>query len=209
MSEAPPNPNSNQPPAPGAPGDSAPSRPDWLPEAHWDAESAAIKPEFGQHYAELATFHQTETQRQAELKARKPEDVKIEVKLPEGIELPNGPDGKPLKVTINESDPRIPMVRELALKHGWTQDQVNDLVAFDAIQQINAFKAEQARIAEETKKLGDKAPERRAAVDNWLKGLVEKQGITREEYEEARVVGATAAGVSLLEKLMAKVNGSV
>ena len=29
-------------------------RPEWLPEAHWDTQSGAIKAEFGQHYADLA-----------------------------------------------------------------------------------------------------------------------------------------------------------
>ena len=47
------------------------------------------------------------------------------------------------------------------------------------------------------------------AVDAWAKGLVGKNEITAEEYQEIRVIGSTAAGVSVLEKIIAKVNGAV
>lgn len=182
----------------------APTRPEWLPEAHWDATSNSMKPEFGAHYAEVATFHQTETEKRAALAARKPEDIKFEIKLPEGVKAPDGLDLK-----INPDDPRIPVLRELAIQNGWTQEQVDSLVALDAQQMLAGHAAEQTRIEAETKKLGPNAPARQGAITNWAKGLADKGEITAEEHEAIRFVAVDAAGISVLEKLMAKASGVV
>lgn len=187
--------------APAAP--AAATRPDWLPEAHWDAK-AGIKPEFGQHYTELATFQKTETEKAAALKARKAEDIKFEIKLPDTVKVPEG-----MELKIDAKDPRLPAIRDMALKHGWSQEQVNDLVAFDAMQKIADHKAESDRIVAEDKKLGEKVTERKDAVLSWAKGLKEKGDISAEEFEEIRLTGGSAAGVSLLEKLIAKASGAV
>jgi hypothetical protein len=203
-------PSSQTPPAspPAAPSGSAPppavSRPEWLPEAHWDPAANSIKPDFGTHYAELSTFHKTQTEAQAALAARKAEDIKIEVKLPDTIKVPDG-----LQVQINEKDPRVPVLRELALKRGWDQDTVNDLVAMDAQQQIAAHTAEQTRIAAEDAKLGANAKERKTAVDNWLKGMKDRNEITADEYEAVRVYAIDAPAVTALEKIIAKATGAV
>jgi hypothetical protein len=187
--------------------DAAPAagaRPEWLPEAHWDPTASTIKPEFGQHYAEVSTFYQTETEKRAALAARKPEDIKIEIKLPETVKVPDG-----MEIKIDESDPRVPIIREMAIKNGWDQDQINELVALDAQQKIAAHAAEQARVAAETAKLGDNAKDRIAAATNWAKGLRDKGDLTADEFEEIRMTATTAAGVSALEKLIAKSNGAV
>jgi hypothetical protein len=90
-----------------SPGSSENTRPAWLPEAHWDARGG-LKPEFGAHYRELTSFHKTETERQTALKARQPDDIKVEVKLPEGVKPPDG-----MQLKIDEKDPRIPALRDL------------------------------------------------------------------------------------------------
>jgi len=182
-------------PAPAA----APTRPEWLPEAHWDAASG-IKPEFGAHYTEIANAHKTFTEQQAALAARKPEDIKIEVKLPDTVKVPDG-----MNLKIDEKDPRVAALRTMALKNGWTQDHVNELVAFDAQQQIAGHTAEQARIGDEMKKLGANADDRLKAVSTWAKGITTDPA----ELGEIKILTATAAGVSLLERLMQKSNGSV
>lgn len=195
------------PVAPSAAPAAAPApvlRPEWLPEAHWDTAASTIKPEFGQHYSEVATFHKTETERQAALAARKPEDIKFEIKLPEAVKVPDGMD-----LRINESDPRVPVIREMALKRGWDQDTVNELVALDAQQQIAAHAAEQTRIAAADAKLGANANERKAAVGNWLKGMKDRNELSGEEYEAVRVYATDAETVTALEKIMAKASGSV
>jgi len=197
-------PPAGTPPAPGTPlAPPAVARPEWLPESHWDATANTIKPEFGTHYAELATFHKTETEKRAAIPA-KPEDYKIEVVLPPEVKPPPG-----VELKIDEKDPRIPLVREFAHKFGLPQEAVSALVTLDAQMKIAQHQETEAFAAAELKKLGDNAKARTDAVDAWAKGLVGKNEITAEEYQEIRVIGATAAGVSVLEKIMAKVNGVV
>jgi hypothetical protein len=180
------------------------SRPEWLPEAHWDPAANSMKPEFGTHYAELATYHKTQTEQQAALAARKPEDIKIEVKLPDTIKVPDG-----LQVQINEKDPRVPVLRELAIKNNLSQDVINSLVALDAQQQIAAHTAEQTRIAAADAKLGANAKERKDAVGNWLKGMKDRNELSGEEYEAVRVYAIDAEAVTALEKIIAKATGAV
>lgn len=201
---APQNPPGNPPPGDGGNPPSASQRPDWLPEDHWDATAGGMKAEFGAHYQELANFHKTQTEAQAALAARKPEDIKFEVKLPETVKVPDG-----FEVKIDQNDPRIPVLRDMAVKHGWTQETVDALVALDAQQKIEAHTAEMARVAEEDKKLGDNGTVRKQAVNAWLNGLRDRKEITEDEYTELRTTAAFAAGVTVLEKLIAKSNGSV
>jgi hypothetical protein len=182
----------------------AADRPEYLPEQFWDGDAKAVKPEFGAHYSELANFHKTTTEAQAALKARKPEDIKLELKLPDDVKLPDGMEAK-----IDEKDPRIPMLRQIAVERGLDQDTVNTLVALDAKMKIEAHNAEVARIAAEDQKLGANVKQRKDAVQNWAKGLLDKKEISQDEYDEIRMTGATAAGVTLLEKLIAKSNGTV
>jgi hypothetical protein len=215
MTEPTPNPTPTPAPAPAPPPAPAPSptpapppasvsRPEWLPEAHWDQTANTIKPEFGQHYAEVSTFYQTETEKRNALAARKPEDIKFEVKLPETVKVPEGMDLK-----INEADPRVPIIREMAIKRGWDQDTVNELVALDAQQQIAAHAAEQTRIAAADAKLGANANERKAAVGNWLKGMKDRNELSGEEYEAVKVYATDAETVTALEKIIAKASGSI
>ncbi|MCK1585481.1 hypothetical protein IVB03_39495 [Bradyrhizobium sp. 168] len=193
------------PSAPVAPGAAAaPARQEWLPETYWDPQAGTIKPEFGAHYAEVAAFHKAQTETQAALAARKPEDIKFEVKLPETVKVPDGMDLK-----INENDPRVPVIREMAIKRGWDQDTVNELVALDAQQQIAAHAAEQTRIAAEDQKLGANSKDRKAAVGNWLKGMKDRNEFSPDEYEAVRVYAVDAAAVTALEKIIAKAAGSV
>lgn len=186
------------------PAATTPARPEWLPESHWDVNASAIKPEFGAHYAEVSAFHKTETEKAAALAARKPEDIKFEIKLPDTVKVPDGMDLK-----INENDPRVPVLREIAVTHGLSQDVVNSLIAIDAQQQIAAHAAEQTRIAAEDTKLGANAKDRKTAVGNWLKGMKDRNELSADEYEAVRVYAVDAASVTALEKIMAKAAGTV
>jgi hypothetical protein len=207
MNEPAPSPSLTPAPAPSpapspepSPAPAATTRPEGLPESYFDPQTG-IKPEFGQHYAEIATAHKTFTEQQAALAARKPEDIKFELKLPDTVKLPEG-----LELKINPDDPRIPILRDLALKNGWSQDQVNDLVALDAQQVIASHAAEATRLSAEKQKLGANADDRIKAAASWVKGL---QGVSAEELAEVQILTATSAGVSLLEKLMSKASGAV
>ena len=189
-------------PPPAAP--VAAARPEWLPEAHWDPAASTIKPEFGAHYAEVTAFHKAETEKAAALAARKPEDIKFEIKLPDTIKVPDGMDLK-----INDNDPRVPVLRQLAVQHGLSQDVVNSLVALDAQMQIEGHAAEQARIAAEDQKLGATAKDRKAAVGNWLKGMKDRNELSADEFEAVKAYAIDAAAVTALEKSLAKAAGAV
>jgi hypothetical protein len=186
--------------APAGGGGVAPaSRPDWLPEAHWDA-TVGIKPEFGAHYTEL----KTQAEQRAALAARKPEDIKLELKLPETVKVPDGFEAK-----VDENDPRVPLIRDMALKNGWTQEQVNELVAMDAAQKIAEYNREIARVAEQDKLLGANGPARKEAISSWLKGLLDRKELTAGEFEALRLTGVDADGIAALEKIIAKASGAV
>lgn len=190
---------------PPADGQQTATRPEWLPESHWDGAANSIKlDDFGKHYAEISTAHKTYTEQQAALAARKPEDIKIEVKLPETVKVPEG-----LQIKIDEKDPRVAFVRGFALENGLSQEAVNKLVALDAQMQIEHHAAEIARVTAEDAKLGANAAQRKQAVGNWLKGLKDSSVFSADEYEAVRVYANDAASVSALEKIIAKANGSV
>lgn len=187
------------PPAPAAV-----ARPEWLPEDQWDTTSNAIKPEFGTHYNEVKSFYDTEQARKAAL-PQKPEDIKFdEIKLPEGVTAPDG-----MELKINADDPRIPVIRDMAIKRGWDQDTVNELVALDARMQIDAHNVEMQRVAAEDQKLGANAKDRKDAVGNWLRGLKDRNQLSADEYNAVRVYAIDAAAVTALEKIMAMASGSV
>ena len=189
------------PASPTAP--AADGRPEWLPEDHWDTATSAIKPEFGKHYAELKAAADADAVRKAQL-PQKPEDYKIEVKLPDTVKVPDG-----MELRINEKDPRVPVIRALAHEQGWTQETVNKLVALDAQMQIEQRTADLAKVAAEDAKLGANAKPRKEAVASFLKGMKDRGELSADEHEAVRVYATDAAAVTALEKLIAKANGSV
>jgi hypothetical protein len=140
----------------------------------------------------------------AALAARKPEDIKFEVKLPETVKVPDGMDLK-----INENDPRVPVLREMAIKRGWARTPSTSWSRSTRSSRSQMHAAEQTRIAAEDAKLGANAKDRKAAVGNWLKGMKDRNEISAEEYEAVRVYATDAATVTALEKIMAKAAGTV
>lgn len=129
------------------------------------------------------------------------EDYKLDIgKLPADVKLPDG-----MQLKIDDKDPRLPLARAFAREAGLDQNQFSRLLQLDALAKINAYHAETARLGEEMKKLGDKGQERLAAADRWLKTL----GLSDKEYAEMSMTATTAAGVTAIEKLMAKAAGSV
>jgi hypothetical protein len=176
----------------------APQPPQWLPPNYWDGATGAIKPEFGEHYAEAARGYE-DFQR---LSARRPDDIQITV--PKDLKAPAG-----FALRINEKDPRIPALRELALKNRMSQQEVDQLIALDARQKIEEHAADVAKTAEDEKKLGANAGARKSAVTAWLGALADRGDLDPAEYEELRMTAMTAGGVTALEKIIARVNGTV
>lgn len=191
-------------PAPDAPATGA--RPDWLPEPYWDAKAGALNTdEFGKHYATTAA----DAAKWGEWRAgvpEKPDGYKVELKLPDTVKVPEGVTFDPSK------DPRLPTLLAAAHSLGLPNSVVNQLVALDAQNEIaeitRSREAVAQRRAEDDKKLGDKAQERRTAAMTWADGLATK-GFTSGEVNEFKLMAATASGIATIEKLMARLNGNV
>jgi hypothetical protein len=208
MADPTPSPTPDPTPSPDPTPAPAAERPGWVPETFWDGEKKAIKEDFGQHYQELTKAQQAAAERQAALAARKPEDIKLDPEaLPSDLKMAAEKAG--LKIKIDENDPRIPFVRQIAVEHGLDQDVVNKLVAMDAKLKLDARTSEMERIAAEDKKLGPNVDARKKSVATWLDGLKTKGDLTAEEHEEVRWIATSAAGVTALEKIMAKATGTV
>jgi len=191
-------------PAFNSPAPATSSRPEWLPESSWDASANSVKVDSGLR----AVFERDSAARaaKAQLPAR-PDDYTIS--LPSDFTLPDGSGFAPEQLQINADDPRIPMVRAFAHKHGLSQAAVSELVALDAQMQIQNYNAETARLTDENKKLGDRAEDRVKAVAAWAEGMQERGEIGRDELDAVMGIATTAAGIVFLEKMIGKANGNI
>jgi hypothetical protein len=159
--------------------------------------------EFAKHYGEVTANAAKYAERLAGI-PEKPEAYKVELKFPDDVKLPEGINFDPSK------DPRLPVLLKTAHEMGLTNAELNRIVALDAQFALDNHAAETARVAEEHKKLGDNAKARIDAASNWLNGQTgDGKTFTAAEAEEIRFMAGSAAGVTALEKLMAKANGTV
>jgi hypothetical protein len=130
--------------------------------------------------------------------------AELKFELPPDFPMPDG-----MKITLDPKNPiRGPILADVAAferEAGFTQEQFSGLLVLDARMKIAEHTAAKAELANEKTKLGANAEARLAAVANWAKTL----GLSDAELDEVRLTGSTAAGVSLLEKVIAKANGSV
>ena len=145
----------------GGGGSSKPERPDWLPESIWDAEKGFKKEDFDALVASKA-------ERDA-AKAQVPEKadgyqakLPATFKLPEGFELPQG------ETVLDENDPRIASLREVAHQKGWSQSDFEDVIAYGIHQDIAEQQRMKEAVSAEREKLGSRAKERIQAVTTWL-----------------------------------------
>jgi capsid assembly protein len=175
-----------------------------LPETAWDTTTGVVKLDALQP---IVTAHQAELTRRSSL-PQKPDDYKIE--LPGDFKLEGV---KPEDIKIDEKDARIPLVRAFAHEFGLPQAAVSKLVALDTQVRVAAARAaeaaETARITEETKKLGANADDRLKAVGAWATGLKQRAEISDDEVAAIYQIATSAAGVTLLEKLITKSNGQI
>lgn len=172
-----PTPNGDTPPAPAPdPSDDTPpaaTRPDWVPETAWDADTNSLKlDELGTHVASIG----------------KDADVPAEV----AAYTPPAVEGVPAEVITG--DPVYQAMAKVAHQRGIGQAAFAGLVK-EHIEQTIA--AEEASATAEKAKLGDKADERLQVVSNWLGSK-----LSADEVASVRHLTVTAAGVQALEKLM-------
>jgi hypothetical protein len=192
-SSAPPTPSTPASPAPSAtaaPAADKPARPDWAPESYWDPEKSAVKPEFADHYKELATFKATEDSRKLTLPATA-NDYPLE--LPTDFKVPQG-----LEFKIDPNNPIWSQAREFAHKSGMSADQFKQMTALYAGAQIgNEQMLKGARDAE-VAKLGPAGTARVTAVESFFEAQL---GSDLAKVMSTMLV--TAKHVEGFEKIMA------
>jgi hypothetical protein len=172
--------------------------PEGLPAQFWDDKSGAPKmADFVASYNELAKVKGEHDARVASLPT-KAEDYKLDVKLPQDFKLPDGLDIKDLKV--DDNDPRVGPLRELALKHQLPQEVVDELIALDAQTQIAAFTKHDELLQAEMKKLGENGKARVSAMESFL----QKQ-VSPAQYEAMRPFIGDAEAFAGLEALITKI----
>lgn len=119
--------------------------------------------DFGKHYAEVSTAWAAEQVRRNALPT-KPEDVQIG--LPKDFQLPQGVEFK-----FDPAKPEFSKLQAAAVKHGFSQDAVTDLVGVYAETLVSSEATTQAAKAAEVAKLGANGPARVTALETFFKGV--------------------------------------
>jgi len=169
----------------------APTRPEALPEDYWDGEAGA--PKWDALSEKLTKVQEYEAAEAARREAVPVEANAYKLDLPENVV---GIDGKPVRLIAD--DPATKAAQELAAKHGLTQEQFTDFVAFHAGQLLAGQKAADSAIRAEMTKLGAEAPARIKAVESALKQQLGDKGTALSDSL------FTAEAVEALEALIAK-----
>lgn len=149
--------------APAAP--AAASRPDWLPEAFWDAETNAPLTAKFEQFAELQAFKAEQDSKRLTL-PQSADDYKIE--LPGDLVIPEG-----VEFEIDPADPRLATLKNIALEEGLGQQGFSKILGAYAAHEVQQQQLlNQARDAE-AKKLGATGP---ARIDAITRGLTAHLG---------------------------------
>lgn len=171
-------------------------RPDYIPEAYWDADAGEAK---------IKELVKSLTDTQTALRNRA-DELKQELikELNEGI--PDEPglyevsmpelDGKQVQMDIE--DPLFDEFKVWAHKSGINQDKFNDLLKFQA----RWLQSKVPNIEAEIGKLGDKAKERIDSVTRFASSALD-QG----DWETFRGMMTTARSIEVMEKLMGAAKG--
>lgn len=138
-------------------------RPDYLPESLWD-EATGFK---AQEYNDLVAFKADSDAALAQV----PDSAdKYEAKLPATFKLPEGV--KEGEYTLDTSDPRISLLREVAHSKQWSQADFEEVIAMGINMDITEGKQLQEAAAEEREKLGSRAKARVDAVNTFLSAKI-------------------------------------
>lgn len=129
-------------------------------DAYWSDEKGVDFGKLAADHKSLAEF-KTAQDAAAASRPKKADDYKLE--LPKDFEAPQG-----VKIELDPNDPRLGPARELALKHGWSQEAFADAIAMDAKFRLAEQTQLNERLAEELKALGTDGKARVDAVEAWL-----------------------------------------
>lgn len=187
-------PDQQTPPAPDA-GAGAVIRPDSIPETFWDGEKNTPKfDDIGAALTERETLRTAAEERAKQIPA-KPEDYKFD--LTDDFQMPEG-----FRWKADAKEPIVAAFQTFAVENKLTQPEVTGLVKIFAANQVEQIKAQQAFDAEQTKQLGDKAADRRAAAKRVI--------AANFKGSQAELLGSLLTfkdGVELVEALQAKLSG--
>jgi len=175
----------------------APGRPEYVPEAHWDATAGKIKDDkaFSAHLNEIISRDAAERIRKSTLPAS-PDAYKSE--LPKDFTPPAG-----LEFKLNESDPILAQARTLAHEMGIGQEGFSKLLGLYAGSQISTQQSITAARDAEIAKLGATGPARIDALSTFFTAQL---GGSEGKQFMSRIL--TASDVAIAEKLVAKIANS-
>jgi hypothetical protein len=118
------------------------------------------------------------------------------IELPKDFKAPVGAEG----YALNEKDPRLPALREVALKHKLSNSALNDLVAVGAAHEAHQMAVLQHARQAELGKLGPTASGRVTAVQTFFNGYLDKA-----DAEALNNTLWTSGIITAFEKLITKV----
>lgn len=168
--------------------------------SYWDSEKGALKlDDLGKAFAERDAVFNQHAERAKDIPADG--TYKSEPILPEGVTLPEGAE-------IKFDDKAVAAAGAVAKAAGLTQKEFSSLLGIVAADRIQASSAaieeHKTMVAAEVEKMGGEAaaearrnPIRAYAASNF----------NEAEQNEVNLLLSTGAGISVLEKLIAKANG--
>lgn len=108
-----------------------------------------------------------------------------------------------------EDDPVRQHVVGWAQENGISQAALDSLVTEVVGMNQNAVENYQVNLAEEKKQLGPNADARINGMVKWASGLVQKGVWSKDDFEEFKIMGGTARGISALEKIRSSYEGRI
>lgn len=170
----------------------APARPEYIPEAHWDATTGKVKDDkaLGGYFNEIIARDAAEQSRRLTL----PKAADLKLDLPTEFQLPQGVEFK-----IDAENPLWTQARSWAEKHGLSQQAFSEGIALIAGDRVGTEQTVTAARNAEIAKLGATGPARVDAVTTFFKAHL-------GDADGARLASRlfTAADVAAAEKLVAR-----
>ena len=108
-----------------------------------------------------------------------------------------------------DDDPVRQHVVGWAKENGISQAALDSLVSEVVGMNENAVENYQVNLAEEKKQLGPNADARINGMVKWASGLVQKGVWSKDDFEEFKIMGGTAKGISALEKIRSSYEGRI
>ena len=108
-----------------------------------------------------------------------------------------------------DDDPVRQHVVGWAKENGISQAALDSLVSEVVGMNENAVENYQVNLAEEKKQLGPNADARINGMVKWASGLVQKGVWSKDDFEEFKIMGGTARGISALEKIRSSYEGRI